>query len=345
MLLVHDTKPPFLDGRAVLTKQAEMVLPVKDPTSDMAMIARKGSALVKEVRGKRDENKSRDRLLGDEGDEDGKRHGNDAGGGRRGGGERRQTRQAGGGRRRRAVIHDAPLDENGELDYKAGAKFAQHLSEKSVARSEFAKSKTMREQREYLPVFGSRRISCTRFARITWWWWWARRVRKDDADDAVHARGRVQHVRDDRLHAAAPRGGDVGGEARERGDGTRAGEAGGVRHSLRGLHVGGDAHQVHDRRRVAARDPARARPGLLQLRHHGRGARAPSAHGRALWHPQEGGGATTRFPTHRHLRDAGRREVLRLLRVGAHLQHPGSHVPGRHRSTPRRPWRTTSRAR
>ena len=62
MLLVHDTKPPFLDGRIVFTKQAEMVLPVKDATSDMAMIARKGSALMKEVRGKRDENKSRDRF-------------------------------------------------------------------------------------------------------------------------------------------------------------------------------------------------------------------------------------------------------------------------------------------
>ena len=29
VLLVHDTKPPFLDGRVVFTKQAEPVMPVK----------------------------------------------------------------------------------------------------------------------------------------------------------------------------------------------------------------------------------------------------------------------------------------------------------------------------
>ncbi len=36
-LLVHNTKPPFLDGRIVFTKQQEAVLSVKDPTSDLAV--------------------------------------------------------------------------------------------------------------------------------------------------------------------------------------------------------------------------------------------------------------------------------------------------------------------
>eukprot|EP00897_Mesotaenium_endlicherianum_P006766 jgi/Mesen1/6117/ME000311S05210 len=49
LLLVHDTKPPFLDGRVVYTKQQEPVMPLKDPTSDMAIIARKGSAVAREV--------------------------------------------------------------------------------------------------------------------------------------------------------------------------------------------------------------------------------------------------------------------------------------------------------
>ncbi len=40
MLLVHDTKPPFIDGRVLYTKQTGPVLPLKDPTSDMAVIAR-----------------------------------------------------------------------------------------------------------------------------------------------------------------------------------------------------------------------------------------------------------------------------------------------------------------
>jgi pre-mRNA-splicing factor ATP-dependent RNA helicase DHX38/PRP16 len=61
VLLVHDTRPPFLDGRVVFTKQTGPVLPLKDPSSDMAIISRKGSNLVKEYREKRDQNKSRSR--------------------------------------------------------------------------------------------------------------------------------------------------------------------------------------------------------------------------------------------------------------------------------------------
>ena len=49
-VIVHNLKPPFLDGRTVYTKQLEPVNPIKDPTSDMAVFSRKGSALVKEKR-------------------------------------------------------------------------------------------------------------------------------------------------------------------------------------------------------------------------------------------------------------------------------------------------------
>ena len=61
-LFLADTKPPFLDGRVVYTKQAEPVMPLKDPTSDMAIIARKGSVLVREIREKQSQNKSRQRF-------------------------------------------------------------------------------------------------------------------------------------------------------------------------------------------------------------------------------------------------------------------------------------------
>jgi pre-mRNA-splicing factor ATP-dependent RNA helicase DHX38/PRP16 len=40
LLLVHDTKPPFLEGKALSGRAAGVVLPLKDPTSDMAVIAR-----------------------------------------------------------------------------------------------------------------------------------------------------------------------------------------------------------------------------------------------------------------------------------------------------------------
>ena len=52
-------------------------------------------------------------------------------------------------------------DENGEIDYKKSSGFAQHVKkkegeEKDQAVSTFAKTKSIREQREYLPVFSVR---------------------------------------------------------------------------------------------------------------------------------------------------------------------------------------------
>lgn len=49
-VMVHDLKPPFLDGRTVYTKQLDPINPVRDLTSDMAIFSKKGSALVKEKR-------------------------------------------------------------------------------------------------------------------------------------------------------------------------------------------------------------------------------------------------------------------------------------------------------
>lgn len=57
-LLVHDLKPPFLDGRMVFTKQLEPVNPVKDPTSDLAVFSKKGSLLVREQRAKKEREKA-----------------------------------------------------------------------------------------------------------------------------------------------------------------------------------------------------------------------------------------------------------------------------------------------
>jgi pre-mRNA-splicing factor ATP-dependent RNA helicase DHX38/PRP16 len=36
ILMVHDVKPPFLDGRIVFTTQTEAIQVVRDPTSDFA---------------------------------------------------------------------------------------------------------------------------------------------------------------------------------------------------------------------------------------------------------------------------------------------------------------------
>lgn len=56
-LLVHDLKPPFLDGRLSFTRQLDPVNPIKDPTSDLAVFAKKGSGLVAEIRARKEREK------------------------------------------------------------------------------------------------------------------------------------------------------------------------------------------------------------------------------------------------------------------------------------------------
>ena len=47
VLIVRSMKPPFLEGDVHFTRQTEIVSTVKDPTSDFAVLARKGSAALK----------------------------------------------------------------------------------------------------------------------------------------------------------------------------------------------------------------------------------------------------------------------------------------------------------
>ena len=61
-VMVHNLKPPFLDGRTVFTKQLEPINPIRDPTSDMAIFSKKGSALVKEKREQAERAKAAARL-------------------------------------------------------------------------------------------------------------------------------------------------------------------------------------------------------------------------------------------------------------------------------------------
>ena len=49
----------------------------------------------------------------------------------------------------------AAVGEEGEIDFKEDAKFAQHMK-KGEAVSDFAKSKTLSEQRQYLPIYSVR---------------------------------------------------------------------------------------------------------------------------------------------------------------------------------------------
>lgn len=60
--MVHDIKPPFLDGRIVFTNQTEPVQVVRDPTSDFAQLAKKGSAIMRFIREREDRTKMREKF-------------------------------------------------------------------------------------------------------------------------------------------------------------------------------------------------------------------------------------------------------------------------------------------
>uniref|UniRef100_A0A3B4YGA8 RNA helicase n=1 Tax=Seriola lalandi dorsalis TaxID=1841481 RepID=A0A3B4YGA8_SERLL len=136
-LLVHNLVPPFLDGRIVFTKQPEPVIPVKDATSDMAIISRKGSQLVRKHREQKERKKAQHKHWELAGTKLGDIMGI----------KKKEEEDVSGGK---------AVGEDGKVDYRAEQKFADHMKEKTEASSEFAKKKTILEQRQYLPIFAVR---------------------------------------------------------------------------------------------------------------------------------------------------------------------------------------------
>ena len=134
ILLVHDARPPFLAGKAILSRQAAPVLPLRDPTSDMAVIARSGSALVKAVRAVKDASKSRARFWEMAGSKMGAATGLTA-----------DEKAAGD-----AAAEAASVEGGGDGKEKA-ATYKDAMGA-AVAQSTFAKTKTLAEQRAALPV-------------------------------------------------------------------------------------------------------------------------------------------------------------------------------------------------
>lgn len=133
VLMVHNIKPPFLDGRIVFTTQTEPIQVVKNPSSDMAILARKGSMIVKAVRDRNERNRMRDKFW----DISGTQMGNAI------------------GLAKKAEEDTTKYDEQGNVDYKADSQYAKAMKNFEAV-SDFARSKTIKEQREYLPVFSVR---------------------------------------------------------------------------------------------------------------------------------------------------------------------------------------------
>jgi pre-mRNA-splicing factor ATP-dependent RNA helicase DHX38/PRP16 len=134
-LLVHDLKPPFLDGRTVFTKQLEPVPAVKDFQSDMAVFSRKGSRVVKERRQQRERQRQAQQATNLAGTNLGNLMGvkEDEG--------------------------DSALPIATEEEEKKTAsnsnKFSEHMK-KTQGASDFSQNKTLKEQREFLPAFAVR---------------------------------------------------------------------------------------------------------------------------------------------------------------------------------------------
>ena len=148
LLIVHDTRPPFLDGRILFTKQIELVLPLKDPTSDMAVVAKKGSRLLKDMRAKREANKSRERFWEVSGSKMAKITGV----------TQKEIKEEATAREVAGIVDEddgnGSDSEGNNADYKKATKFSDHMkSSKSQAASAFSKNNTIQEQRFLLPVF------------------------------------------------------------------------------------------------------------------------------------------------------------------------------------------------
>ncbi|KAK0519873.1 Pre-mRNA-splicing factor ATP-dependent RNA helicase PRP16 [Tilletia horrida] len=157
-LLVHDLRPPFLDGKTVFTKQIDPVNPIKDPTSDLAIFSRKGSRLVREKREQAERKKATSQavalggtslgnIMGVKDEEDGK---DGLDGAPQGPGAGPSSGRSAGPQ---AV---ASTDDQDQQGGSSDSKFASHLKTAKVGASAFSRGKSLREQRQYLPAFACR---------------------------------------------------------------------------------------------------------------------------------------------------------------------------------------------
>ena len=125
-LLMHNVRPPFLDGRFVYTKQPIPVIPVRDPSSEMALVARKGSHLVRVYREQKERRKAQ------------KKHWELGG---------TQLGNIMGVKDKRKEEKLAPQYDG---DYKSGHKYARHMDEDTAGNSKY---QSIQNQRRTLPVF------------------------------------------------------------------------------------------------------------------------------------------------------------------------------------------------
>ncbi|KAF1743813.1 hypothetical protein MXB_492 [Myxobolus squamalis] len=130
-IMVRNIVPPFLDGRTIFTLQQEPVVPVKDPTFDMACVARKGSQVVRRRREYKEQLREYQKNLS----LSGTRMGDLMGVKKTEGGEHE--------------YHDEEMQEE--------KKFSELIKDSKMSGStDFSSRRTLTEQRQFLPIFAVR---------------------------------------------------------------------------------------------------------------------------------------------------------------------------------------------
>eukprot|EP01122_Echinamoeba_exundans_P007470 TRINITY_DN2317_c0_g3_i1.p1 TRINITY_DN2317_c0_g3~~TRINITY_DN2317_c0_g3_i1.p1 ORF type:complete len:1269 (-),score=296.69 TRINITY_DN2317_c0_g3_i1:936-4742(-) len=145
-LLVHDIAPPFLDGKVSFKKMKDPPLPVKDVTTDIYKACRKGSDVLRQVREQKERMKGIKKMY----DLAGSKMGNVLG-------MKADPQRDADESDKVDVVVGKSTEEGEGSNLRVQNQYSSHMASKSEAVSEFAKSKSIKEQREFLPVFTCRR--------------------------------------------------------------------------------------------------------------------------------------------------------------------------------------------
>ena len=134
LIQVNDINPKFLSGHTILSEklhQNNKIEIVKDPSSDISRMAKRGSNILRYIREKKEASKFQE-LENDQGDNISNNN-------------NKTTKN---------IFNDMGFsDMNREFSEAAEGNYVNMLKNKLEAVSEFAKTKTIKEQKESLPIF------------------------------------------------------------------------------------------------------------------------------------------------------------------------------------------------
>ncbi len=145
LIQINDIKPKFLSGHVILSKQNQKIEIVKDPLSDISRMAKRGSNILRYIREKKEATKYQDNQSEQNGD-------------------LASVNDQNNGANTKNIFTDLNMNANlgieglsPELSQAiAESSYASMLKNKLQAVSEFAKTKTIKEQRESLPIYSVR---------------------------------------------------------------------------------------------------------------------------------------------------------------------------------------------